>query len=237
MAGDERVRFCDQCNLYVYNISEMSRDAAIALVTQTEGRLCARFYRRPDGTVLTKDCPVGLRAVRVRVSRAASAVFSAILSLLSGATARATPGTYLQDSVRSPITIKQVVRPDAQDASASLACTINDPNGAMTVSATIILLNNRTKEEQRRAYGPEGVFRMEGLEPGEYTLTVESPGFRSVRILHLSLNSRESVRVDVTLEVAAWTMGDISSMVFDELKGEAWPLPGEIKPREIKPRR
>jgi hypothetical protein len=31
------------------------------LVVEKEGRLCVRFHRRADGTVLTRDCPVGLR--------------------------------------------------------------------------------------------------------------------------------------------------------------------------------
>lgn len=43
---DERVRFCSQCNLNVYNLSDMSRQEAEDLITKTEGRLCVRFYRR-----------------------------------------------------------------------------------------------------------------------------------------------------------------------------------------------
>jgi hypothetical protein len=30
--------------------------------------MCARFYRRTDGTVLTQDCPVGLRALGRRLA-------------------------------------------------------------------------------------------------------------------------------------------------------------------------
>jgi hypothetical protein len=64
MVGDDRVRFCRRCQRNVYNLSEMSRREALELVRLSEGRLCARFYRREDGTVLTQDCPVGLRAAR-----------------------------------------------------------------------------------------------------------------------------------------------------------------------------
>jgi hypothetical protein len=67
MAGDERVRFCGQCQKNVYNLSDMSRDEAEALVQGAEGRLCVRMYRRADGTVLTSDCPEGaLRKQRRR---------------------------------------------------------------------------------------------------------------------------------------------------------------------------
>src|SRR6267378_5000201 len=73
MTGDNRVRFCDHCKLNVYNISELSRLEAESLIASTEGRLCARLFRRADGTVLTKDCPVGLRALRMRISKRVAA--------------------------------------------------------------------------------------------------------------------------------------------------------------------
>lgn len=84
MRGDAQVRFCDQCNLNVYNLSGMSRREAEALITRNEGRLCVRFYRRADGTILTDNCPVGLRALRRRVSRIANATISAIVGFFSG---------------------------------------------------------------------------------------------------------------------------------------------------------
>jgi hypothetical protein len=64
MDGDDKFRFCKQCRKYVYNLSAMSRPEAEALVEKMEGRMCVRFYRRADGTVLTDDCPVGLRRAR-----------------------------------------------------------------------------------------------------------------------------------------------------------------------------
>jgi hypothetical protein len=67
MAGDDRVRFCSHCSLHVYNLSAMSRHQAEDLIAVREGRTCVRLYRRADGTVLTQDCPVGLRAWRRRL--------------------------------------------------------------------------------------------------------------------------------------------------------------------------
>ena len=84
MAGDGRVRFCSQCNLNVYNLSGMTRAEAEALLTKAEGRLCVRFYRRSDGTILTNQCPVGLRALKARAGRVASAVFSAVVGFFGG---------------------------------------------------------------------------------------------------------------------------------------------------------
>jgi hypothetical protein len=66
MRGDERVRFCGECQKHVYNLSRMSRAEGERLIRDTEGELCVRLYRRGDGTVLTTDCPVGLRKLRFR---------------------------------------------------------------------------------------------------------------------------------------------------------------------------
>jgi len=66
MAGDDRTRHCDLCRHNVYNLSGMTRREAESLVLKAgEQRTCVRFYRRTDGTVLTDNCPVGLRAIRV----------------------------------------------------------------------------------------------------------------------------------------------------------------------------
>jgi hypothetical protein len=81
---DKRVRFCSQCNLNVYNLSDMSRQEAEALINKTEGRLCVRFYRRADGSILTQNCPVGLRAIKRRVAWVAQVVLGMVLSFVSG---------------------------------------------------------------------------------------------------------------------------------------------------------
>jgi hypothetical protein len=81
---DERVRFCSQCDLNVYNLSNMSRQEAEALITKTEGRLCVRFYRKADGSILTQNCPVGLKAIKRRVAWVARVVLGMVLSFVSG---------------------------------------------------------------------------------------------------------------------------------------------------------
>jgi hypothetical protein len=64
MKGDDRSRFCTSCDRHVYNLSGMPQAEAEALVREREGRLCVRFYRRRDGSLLTADCPVGRQRMR-----------------------------------------------------------------------------------------------------------------------------------------------------------------------------
>lgn len=89
MLGDERARFCGQCEKHVYNLSAMSRDEIHALIEETEGVFCGRLYRRADGTVLTTDCPVGLAEKARRAAKKAARrtlAFAALVcvSLVSG---------------------------------------------------------------------------------------------------------------------------------------------------------
>lgn len=86
MYGNERKRFCGRCKLNVYNLSDMTRQEAENLLLSSEGRLCVQFFRRADGTVLTKNCPVGWQAVRRRVWKIATAAFSIFAGLFTGVT-------------------------------------------------------------------------------------------------------------------------------------------------------
>lgn len=78
MVGDQQVRFCTDCGENVYNLSELSDDQAEALLREKQEKLCAFFYRRSDGTILTKDCPSRARdAVHRRRSAIAVGVVAA----------------------------------------------------------------------------------------------------------------------------------------------------------------
>ncbi len=84
MYGDGRKRFCGDCKLNVYNLSGMSKDEAETLVMNAEGRLCVRFYRRADGSVITQDCPVGWAKVKQRTRVYATAIASLLMALFTG---------------------------------------------------------------------------------------------------------------------------------------------------------
>jgi hypothetical protein len=84
MIGDNRKRFCGECKLNVFNLSGMTKAEAENLVSNSEGRLCVRYYKRADGSVITQDCPVGWAKIKQRTKIFATAAFSLIISLFSG---------------------------------------------------------------------------------------------------------------------------------------------------------
>lgn len=81
MVGDEQVRLCGACDQHVYNLSALSTLEARELLRRTEGKICVRFFRRADGTVLTRDCSEG---VRLRRHRFIASLVAAV-SLATGA--------------------------------------------------------------------------------------------------------------------------------------------------------
>ena len=81
MEGDDQVRFCHECKLNVYNLSSMTKPAAESLLEKHEGRLCVGYYQRADGTIITSNCPVGLRAARKAATWLACKVAAAVVLL------------------------------------------------------------------------------------------------------------------------------------------------------------
>ncbi len=119
MFGDDRTRFCSDCKLNVYNLSGMTREEAESLLINAEGRVCVRFYRRADGTVLTANCPVGWAAVKRRVSGAATAAVSMVIGFATGVL-----GFRLAESVGSSMVTVQ---------GAMAVPTADKPNGSFPV--------------------------------------------------------------------------------------------------------
>lgn len=91
MSGDERTRFCGHCQKHVYNLSVLTTPQIQALITEREGKFCGRFYQRPDGTMLTADCPVGKERFHRRVKNWIATVTATVALFLGTLAAWASP--------------------------------------------------------------------------------------------------------------------------------------------------
>lgn len=83
LVGDDRTRYCVECNFNVFNLSDMTADEAAELIRSAEGRLCVSYYRRADGTIMTRDCGVAVARRRRRMAWVGGAI-AAVLSLVAG---------------------------------------------------------------------------------------------------------------------------------------------------------
>ena len=201
MTGNDRVRFCQVCNLNVYNIAELTRSEATALVGETEGRFCARLFRRSDGTVITRDCPVGLRAVRRRVARRTAAIFATVVAL-SSAVFGQKPAKKDDSSCKPQVTIS---RKQSDTEAGVVTGTILDPVGAVVAGARI-RLERKSKESHNATSDDDGCFRITASNAGVYDLVVETAGFEQLKVAQMSIASKETVNVTLILTPEATTV-------------------------------
>lgn len=89
MTGNSQVRFCDQCEKNVYNLSGLSQKEATNLVLTGEGKICVSMLKRADGTIVTDECPRLLRPMRDGLKRAATAVSALLAMMISAVPVRA----------------------------------------------------------------------------------------------------------------------------------------------------
>jgi hypothetical protein len=86
MHGDERVRFCTHCDQKVYNLSNMTREEASALMAEQTGHACVRYYQRVDGTLLTSDCGrVERTRFRIKAAMVSACTLLGIVAKLTSA--------------------------------------------------------------------------------------------------------------------------------------------------------
>jgi hypothetical protein len=82
MQGDDRTRFCDQCRKRVFDLSSLTTAEATELMADQNNLPCVRLFRRPDGRVMTTDCPVALRARIWRRLRRNSSRIASLFAML-----------------------------------------------------------------------------------------------------------------------------------------------------------
>ncbi len=217
MRGDDRTRFCESCNLHVYNISELTRKQVGALIASTEGRFCARLYRRADGTVLTKDCPVGLRALRRRASKVAGAAVTALFSLCVSVMGQQASQTDEQSASGGEVKLERINR-QTQEGHSMILGVLKDPNGAVVDGASVALINSVTKQTHETTSNDEGIFKFSSVEAGSYDIEVIAPGFAKLVWGHVTVKAGEDIDVGLALQV------DDKAYVMLGVVGEEDPL-------------
>ncbi len=196
MPGTDQVRHCSQCNKNVYNLSAMTRREAEALLQETEGRLCARLYRRADGTILTENCPAGLRAIGRRVSRFAGAAMSAVAAV-SSATAAQFPMFPIPSALL--------------EARSTITGVVKDITGQGISNAAVVVSGTNSGLKFETTTDSIGHFRVESLRLGSYTVRVQASGFNTF-IKQVILRPHQ--QYDLAAELRVGTVGTIIEIPY-----------------------
>ncbi len=215
MAGDERIRHCSLCSLNVYNFAEMTRDEVTELIARTEGRICARLYQRADGTVITRDCPTGLRALRQRASRVAAALVTAMLTLPAlafGGETCSKPSLKTRGAAMN-VEIERLAKAQA----ASFSGVIHDQTGTPLPGVSIRIRDEATNRQTTVVTDSNGGFTFAGLDDGLYVVDVTLAGFTPAFMDHLELkggevaHARIALQMDTTVTVTVGVMISVGS--------------------------
>lgn len=196
MIGNDQARFCEHCSLTVHDLSQLTRKRARRLVSKSNGRLCVRYQRRPDGSLITRVAPQKLVRIGRRASKIAAGAFSASLSLSS---ALASPSMDRPLSQRPPMLVQQ--DPSRQVYTAStIVGIVTDANG-MAIPGASVTLNASISLGFFTSSNSDGEYRFEGIEPGSYNLRIAAVGFEP-RDEPVYISANTTRRVDLRLEVA-----------------------------------
>lgn len=202
MTGDERIRHCHSCQLNIYNTAEMTKNEVEDLILKRDSRLCIRLYRRADGTVITKDCPVGLRAYQKRIARFGGATLTAILGLFS-----VSFGQNETKSVHaSKVQISSTSNGNQKIVEGELTGQITDPNGAVIPGAYIYLFKGDEWKPLKTQSDNEGSYRFESVTNGTYRLEITVPGFKKLIVEELKIQKGESRKLNLTMEIDGETV-------------------------------
>lgn len=207
MQGDDRVRHCSHCDKHVYNLSQMTRQQAEALLSKTNGKLCARFERGADGGILTTDQTLSLPRFNFRFLRIASATISAALSLsptVAAKTSKNLPVLQQQDKKE-----KSAEQAQEKENVARIYGRVIDASEAVIPNTVITAINELTKQSWKTISSANGEYEFLLPVAENYSLTFEAAGFKKFTRSGLNLKSSASLNIVATMEVGAVTMGVI----------------------------
>jgi hypothetical protein len=174
-----------------------ARRNSVYCFSKKKGRLCARFYQRADGTMLTQNCPVGFRGALLRATRLATASLSAIIALSQANSAKA--------HVQSAKSLVQI-----QPVSPELTVEVVDPSGAVITNAKISVTDEGSKDSFETTADERGRAALSLRSNASYSIKISSPGFAS-RTLHLQAPFAKFVTVRLELGL----MGEVVEIVQD----------------------
>jgi len=190
MSGNEQVRYCSECKLNVYNFSAMTTKEINQLVAASGGRVCARFYQRSDGTMLTQDCPTGFRAAIWRNSKAATLLLSAMFGSLPA---------FAKPFPQNQTALTQIRPADNQ------SLRVSDVTGARISHAQVTLRDVTNGQSLLAQTDDQGQLSTIALPHGTYDISVVVLGFPTLRLLAVELPLTKPL--DVQLQIAL--MGEV----------------------------
>lgn len=196
MIGNDRVRFCEHCQLTVHHIDLNSPKQMKRLIARSKGRLCVNYLNPAPHKPVT---PI-LYKIGRRTSVIAASAFSASLSISTAIAAA--PNLKPAAFPQQPAFTRRMAPQSYTSGGAKLHGYVFDPNGAVIAGAQVTLTNSEMNLPLFAYTNGEGQYQFHGLKPGTYHLKVVSPGFETSYLANLSVRENDNNRIDQTLSLA-----------------------------------
>ena len=108
-----------------------------------------------------------------------------------------------------------------QTSSTAILGTVTDATGAVVVGAKVTLLQVQTGIKRLDTTSSTGDFNFPLLDPGQYSVTVEAPGFKTATNSGIQLELDLKARIDFHLEVG-------TEVRYAEEEGEKGPQASSV---------
>ncbi|MGH9969530.1 MAG: TonB-dependent receptor domain-containing protein, partial [Pyrinomonadaceae bacterium] len=118
---------------------------------------------------------------------------------------------------------------------AGIQGTVTDSTGGLIPDAKITLTNTETGKTQEVVSSQEGFYRISGLAPGKYVLTIEKAGYKKSVLENVAIGAESVQGIDVLLETGEVTASvTITEEVSSSLETENANVAKGISAAEIK---
>jgi hypothetical protein len=117
--------------------------------------------------------------------------------------------------------------------SASLRGTVKDPQGAIIRDAVVTITNNRTRDERKATSSEDGTYTFTALSPGNYTVKVEAPGFKTMTQTDFAIETSDTKGLDISMEIGQPTETVVVTAASETLQTETGARENTITAKQI----
>ncbi len=103
----------------------------------------------------------------------------------------------------------------AQSNAGSIIGTVKDPKGAVIPNAKVTVTNNADGQTREVTSSDSGDFAVPNLDPGNYKVTVESSGFKTIVFASVTVQTNARVPVDTTFTEVSGTGDNVVTITAD----------------------
>lgn len=208
MRGNERIRYCEECNKYVYDFARLPRRQVEEMMAASPGRICAKLTYKNNSLVFLDSKPRP-RPESHRASPLAAAILTAMLGINTGAALPVMAAPLDPPSIVQNVVKAEAKKQETDGITASISGILSDHSDVAIAGATVMLVSEKTGKAQILTSNGEGRFRFSDLHAGRYTIQIEALKFESLTTDKISVQAGYEQTLNIKLDDEMVVLGGI----------------------------